>query len=155
MNIEVLEAPDVSNRVDFLRRLGKLETSVCLDKVKERLKHLNLWTDEDAEAVKGEFLRFAALTFLTDRELVPTKKIDEFWHTFLIYTRMYKEWCEVNWGEGWFLHHTPGHKGDGSWEFTRDLAKRVYGVTWIESAMADSCGCAIPPPRPGVTAMFK
>lgn len=150
MNINVLEGTTsfVTNRADFISRLGKLETSVCLDKVKDRLKHLHLWSDEEAEEAKIDFIRFAGLAQLTQKELVPTKRIDEFWHTFLIYTKMYKEWCELNWGEDWFFHHQPGHKGDGSWEFTKNLAKQVYGVTWEESAMADSCGCSIPNPRP-------
>jgi hypothetical protein len=147
-------AKAVTDPNDLKRRIQKLGSSVCIDKVKDRLKQGHLWTEEEAEATKEDFIRFAALTFLSDKELVPTKKIDEFWHTFLIFTRMYKEWCEMNWGSGWFLHHTPGHTGDASWEFTRDLAKDVYGVEWIDSAMAASCGCAIPPPDPAGQ-MFK
>lgn len=140
-------ASAIKDPAEFAERLAKLESAVCLDKVKDRLKHIHLWSDETAEESKQEFLRFAALTFLSDRELVPTKRIDEFWHTFLIFTQMYKKWCETNWGPGWFLHHTPGHKGDGSWEHTRELGREVYGVDWVDSAMADSCGCAIPPPQ--------
>jgi hypothetical protein len=139
----------VSDPPDFLNKLKKLDDP-CLDKVRDRLKATHLWSEEEANDARRDFIRFAALTYLRPpgMELVPTKKIDAFWHTFLIFTQMYQKWCNENWGQGWFLHHVPGHKGDGSWEATRDLALDVYGVEWQDSAMADSCGCNIPPPEP-------
>lgn len=133
----------------FGERLRKLDTSVCLDKIEDRLMRLHFWDQEEAAAVREDFIRFSALTFVEPTlQIVPTKKIDEFWHAFIIYTQMYKEWCEKNWGEGFFFHHVPGHKGDGSWEKTRSLAKSIYGVEWVDSAQAQSCGCSIPNPTP-------
>ncbi len=138
----------VGNLRLFQERLVRLDTSVCLDKVEDRLKRMHFWDDDEARQAREDFVRFAALTYLRpDSEIIPTKKIDEFWHAFIIYTQMYKEWCDKNWDER-FFHHVPGHKGDGSWEMTRDLARRIYGVDWQDSAQALSCGCNIPNPRP-------
>jgi hypothetical protein len=133
----------------FEAKLEKLNNTVCLDKIEDRLMRVHFWNKEEAAAVREDFVRFAGLTFLRPQiEIVPTKKIDEFWHTFLIFTQMYLDWCEKNWGPNFFFHHVPGHKGDGSWEMTRDLARNVYGVEWKDSAQALSCGCNIPNPKP-------
>lgn len=144
------EAPRLVGNVSaFQEKLEKLNTSVCLNKIEDRLMRLHFWNAEEAAQVRDDFVRFAALTYVSPQlEIVPTKKIDQFWHTFLIFTQMYKEWCEKNWGAGYFFHHVPGHKGDGSWEMTKDLARRLYGVDWQDSAQALSCGCSIPPPEP-------
>lgn len=133
----------------FKSRLELLNNSVCLEKIEERLMRLHFWEKDEAAEVRKDFIRFSALTFVAPAlQLVPTRKIDEFWHAFIIYTQMYKEWCDKNWGEGTFFHHVPGHLGDASWEKTKVLAKQIYGVDWHDSAQALSCGCAIPNPRP-------
>jgi hypothetical protein len=38
------------------------------------------------------------------------EKIDEMWHTFLLFTRDYAEFCDRYFGL--FLHHVPGEDGD-------------------------------------------
>jgi hypothetical protein len=147
------EAPELIGDVNAYReKLEKLNTSVCLDRIEDRLMRVHFWDAAEAAAVREDFVRFAALTYVRPQlEIVPTKKIDEFWHTFLIFTQMYREWCDKNWGEDFFFHHVPGHKGDGSWEMTKDLGLRIYGVEWQDSAQALSCGCNIPNPKPAAT----
>ena len=146
------EAPAILGDVNaFYEKLEKLNNSVCLDKIEDRLMRIHFWNAEEAAEVRKDFIRFAALTYVRPQlEIVPTKKIDEFWHAFIIYTQMYKEWCDINFGDS-FFHHVPGDKGDGSWEMTKDLAARLYGVEWQDSAQALSCGCNIPNPKPAAT----
>ncbi len=147
------KAPSIVGDIGaFQEKLERLNTSVCLDKIEDRLKRIHFWDEEEAAAIREDFVRFAALTYVRPQlEIVPTKRIDEFWHAFIIYTQMYKEWCDINFGPDVFFHHVPGHKGDGSWEMTRELARQIYGVEWHESAQALSCGCNIPNPKPAAT----
>lgn len=61
-----------------------------------------------AEAVEDLFsdvLRFLACAAWHKERITPTKLIDEAWHEFILFTRVYGEFCEKAFGR--FIHHTP------------------------------------------------
>lgn len=57
------------------------------------------------EAV-AEFKRFLILVATQDKPLAVTNKsVDHLWHTFLIHSKSYADFCEEAFGE--FIHHQP------------------------------------------------
>lgn len=36
---------------------------------------------------------------------IPTPEVDDVWHNFILHTRLYHEYCLINFGE--FIHHNP------------------------------------------------
>lgn len=80
-------------------------------------------TDEDAEKIFKEMLRFFWLSsYSDDRELsaIDTSQtvIDEMWHTFILHTIDYGEFCLKYFGQ--FIHHRPST----SEEIARSNAER-------------------------------
>jgi len=135
----------VSSNPEFEGFVKKLESG-NLDFVKKRLQDQHNWKESGSEQARLDFLRFMSLTKLVKEQLVPSVQVDEFWHSFILFTKEYKSWCENNWGDGEFLHHQPGHKeDDGTWERTCQLMHQVYGVEWAPKHKADSC--YTPPPQ--------
>jgi hypothetical protein len=64
------------------------------------------WSEEEADAAEQEYRRFLALKLAyPDREIVPNKIVDQFWHQHILDTRQYAEDCDQVFGQ--FLHHFP------------------------------------------------
>lgn len=64
------------------------------------------WSVEKCEAVEVGYKRFLALKrFYPDREIVPNKDVDVFWHQHILDTEKYARDCEALFGA--FLHHYP------------------------------------------------
>lgn len=62
--------------------------------------------EEDlAERVMDQALAFLATSAASDEQLAPSPTVDIGWHTFLLYTREYSEFCDRVAGR--FLHHVP------------------------------------------------
>ncbi|WP_317201308.1 hypothetical protein [Janthinobacterium sp.] len=133
---------------EFSGRFNNLCSSE-LGFVKERLKKICLWTEEDAEEARKDFLRFVSLTFVTTETIVPSKQVDEFWHNFILFTRPYVDWSESHWGRGVYLHHNPGHIPGKAWEHTQGMVLDIFGANWPHDAQAASC-CSPPPPEPAL-----
>lgn len=77
---------------------------------------------------------------------VPDKSIDDMWHTFLLFTREYKAFCEEYLGQ--FVHHQPvGGFPPQTYTETRALAVQLFGSLdqefWPDKAKAD-CGSGTP-----------
>jgi len=54
-----------------------------------------------------EVIKF--LTLVADhegRQLTPSSRVDLAWHEFILFTRVYIEFCEQNFGR--YIHHEPG-----------------------------------------------
>src|SRR5437870_4406630 len=61
----------------------------------------------EADSLERELKRFLVLRALNpDIPYGMTGKVDEFWHTFILFTRDYQRFCEEV--AGTFLHHDPG-----------------------------------------------
>jgi hypothetical protein len=77
---------------------------------------------------------------------VTSDPIDRMWHTFLLFTKDYKEFCEDNLGV--FINHEPfEHAAPEAYIETRAFAEKYFGnldgELWSVQAKADcSSGCA-------------
>lgn len=93
---------------------------------------------EDAERHVFELRRFLALCALNDGPAYGMRgQIDEAWHTFIIFTREYSEFCQAVAGR--FLHHRP-NTDSGSGPSGLDAYQRFlsdYERTFREPAPAD------------------
>jgi len=52
-----------------------------------------------------EFLRFVSLHFVNMKKMTPPPSIENFWHSFILHTKLYREFCERNLGRP--LDHDP------------------------------------------------
>lgn len=104
------------------------------------------WSPGQCNAVEEEYKRFLALKrAYPDREIVPDRLVDTFWHQHILDTAKYAADCEVLFGG--FLHHYPyfGMNGEEDYanlctafEETRDLYERHFGG-WNWSASSAKC----------------
>ena len=97
------------------------------------------WSPDQCDAVEKEYKRFLALKrAYQDREIVPDRLVDTFWHQHILDTAKYAADCEVLFGA--FLHHYPyfGMNGDEDYanlctafDETRRLSQRHFGdASW-------------------------
>jgi hypothetical protein len=64
------------------------------------------WTLEKARSVEVWYRRFLFLSYkYPEKQLVPTKEIDVFWHTHILHTQKYMEDCQSLFG--YYFHHEP------------------------------------------------
>ncbi len=77
-----------------------------LDNVREFLIFRNKISQDEARRMQVEFLRFVALIIdQNDTDVVPSPKVDQFWHAFILHTRQYTDFCNRH--LGFYLHHLP------------------------------------------------
>lgn len=102
------------------------------------------WTVEKCDAVEIDYKRFLALKrAYPDREIVPNREVDHFWHQHILDTERYAEDCEALFGV--FLHHYPyfGMRGEDDYanlctafSETQALYERHFGGKGGVSASA-------------------
>lgn len=122
---------DVSQMTDKqIRTLEELE-QYDLSFVEERLKsHQLLEEDIVPKAIEG-FKRYIGLAMLGHKHVsVPNKAVDEVWHTFLLYTKEYADFCKQLCG--YFIHHCPENSvyatsSETSDSLTSELYFRYFG----------------------------
>jgi hypothetical protein len=60
-----------------------------------------------ADMHECELKRYLAICAILDEEIGMRGDIDQFWHTFIFFTRQYLAFCYLIAGEGNFIHHAP------------------------------------------------
>lgn len=60
---------------------------------------------EIAAQYEKEFKKFILLKFAQKRRYGMNGKVDDYWHTFIVHTEEYQEFCDKLFGR--FLHHRP------------------------------------------------
>ena len=106
-------------------------------------------TKEDAANCFEALKQFLVVCSMTPGSKLVSEPIDQMWHTFLLFTKDYKAFCEEYLGR--FIHHTPnGGFPKETYANTLALAKelfvRVDEKFWLENADCDpgsgaSSGC--------------
>ncbi|MER6829783.1 hypothetical protein ABT352_27640 [Streptosporangium sp. NPDC000563] len=106
--------------------------------------------DHPAHADRAEQIMEQALSFLTacgarpGARLAPSAIVDIGWHTFLMYTREYAEFCQRIAGR--FIHHTPDTPGipapPESNAATTATVMRELGLPVIPDLWAHSTTCS-------------
>lgn len=112
-----------------------------------------------AERVMDQALAFLFACATATTALKPSKLVDVGWHTFVLYTQEYAEFCDRVAGR--FIHHIPDD-GDGApearsadpWQTTAAIVAAGYVVDapmWEREGNCSQChnGCSDdPPPDP-------
>lgn len=104
---------------------------------------------EEADSAAQQYRQFLKIIAMYPKKsIVPTKLIDEVWHTHILDTAKYAEDCQEIFG--YFLHHFPylGMRGSEDVEEwmaahaeTRDLFARHFNVVLSSNAMECGGGC--------------
>ena len=68
------------------------------------------FTRDLAAATLTETLVYLQAVSMSSQPLAPSKLVDSGWHTFLLYTREYTDYCNLNFGQ--YIHHCPNENAD-------------------------------------------
>lgn len=100
------------------------------------------WTNEQCDSAEKDYVEFLALKrAYPEKEIVPTKTMDLFWHQHILDTAKYYEDCQTIFG--YFLHHYPyfGMNGEqdeqnliNAFEETKELYKYHFGKNYLGEA---------------------
>lgn len=100
-----------------------------------------------ADRIVDQALAFLGACAVATAPLSPSKQVDIGWHTFILYTRDYAEFCDRIAGR--FIHHIPTDDSQepagpvGAWETTAAIVAAGYTVDaaiW-EDAKGQCTGC--------------
>jgi hypothetical protein len=85
-------------------------------------------TPAQSEEVWTAWKQFAATCHLMEGRKTTSKPVDDMWHTFLLHSRSYAEFC-AKFLDGHFLHHEPSadEESPAYYEKTRGFAEAVFG----------------------------
>lgn len=112
-------------------------------------------TEHDTDTATAERIMDQALAYLgacavTTAPLSPSKQVDIGWHTFILYTRDYAQFCEHIAGR--FIHHVPTDDETATthaaapWETTASIVAAGFIVDaplWEDATKCSQChnGC--------------
>ena len=96
----------------------------AIDKIVHRIAQSGV---EKASECFQECLKFLSLCVSRPEEFfVPSAKVDEAWHEFVLCTREYTQHCAHEYGT--YIHHDPSDEPDlGGYERTREALKAQFG----------------------------
>lgn len=64
------------------------------------------WSKKRADEVEKQYQAFFIVMYRYQEDIhIPTKDIDSFWHTHILFTKKYSEDCEYIFGK--YIHHSP------------------------------------------------
>lgn len=87
---------------DALRYLSELNLQYVVRRIVKGLK----WELEEAEEAVRKYKNFLMLRCLyPELSIIPTRAIDEAWHSHILYTREYTQDCQRIFGK--YMHHNP------------------------------------------------
>jgi hypothetical protein len=98
---------------------------------------------EDALACFNAWKQFMALTASRrPGSGIPSGPIDEMWHTALVFTKPYREFCTTYLGR--FVDHNPQeHSNPAGYEATLDAARVLFGDLDVRFWTTDGACCGI------------
>ncbi|HEY1903072.1 MAG TPA: hypothetical protein VGG56_11600 [Terracidiphilus sp.] len=103
--MNVTRMPGTKREIVLDRRIAELE-SYDMWFVSERIRRNGVVPSSEIEASIAIFKRFAALFAVGYTDLnMPMAFVDEVWHTFILFTEEYANFCSCYLGK--FLHHKP------------------------------------------------
>lgn len=115
--------------------VASLDGDRCsLQPIRDQLAESGVIGAERLGQMETSFLQFAALTAVAEHPVCPSSYEDEFWHQFILNTRLYNTWCLRHFGR--FLHHRPGKQTDFTVQYTQALKAKYFSV---DSRLAATC----------------
>lgn len=146
------EPRDFTNRPPRAEMKSEQEVlSYRLPSLVERLRKELSLSEKEAGALFVDMLRFLYLCANDEkqRSFSPPHLIDEAWHTFIIFTKDYEQFCRQNFG--FFVHHVPltdeikklrpGVQGKATVEAARELFGELSKY-WVMNGPEDCDQCA-------------
>ena len=90
---------------------------------------------EFATRIMDQALAFLRATGQSHAPLSPSELVDIGWHTFILYTREYAEFCDRV--AGHFIHHLPNDDGEGEGEPEELVARTTAAIRKLGFAVDD------------------
>lgn len=122
----------------FIDDINAIDFSMLRIKIQDKEDGLG-WSEEQTKDAEIEYKKFLALKRIyPEKDIVPNKPIDDFWHQHILDTQKYAEDCEIIFG--YFLHHYPyfGIKDEqdkqnliDAFEETKILYRENFGTYYI------------------------
>lgn len=101
----VADTPFIDKKSIFMNDIFNLDLSMIKMKLQDAEEGKG-WTPQFCDEVEIEYKRFLALKrIFPDKDIVPNKYVDAFWHQHILDTQKYAEDCEALFGS--FIHHYP------------------------------------------------
>lgn len=89
----------------FMEDINAIDFTMVKQKIQDEEEGLS-WSAAQCDDAENEYKRFLALKrSYPEKEIVPNKQVDLFWHQHILDTQKYAEDCENIFG--YFLHHFP------------------------------------------------
>ncbi len=109
----------------------------------------DIYTAEEIDAVEDEYKKYIAMCIAHPRLNFPiSKKVDDLWHTHLLFTQDYHKMCQEQ--AGHFIHHRPKILDDEAglktaFSDTLEYYTRAFGTpdkTYWDEVVCKSANCA-------------
>lgn len=119
--------------------------------VRERIIEKRILPEDVVDEAIYEFRKFFALFYLVSGEVkslgIPSKAVDEVWHNFILFTRLYTKFCKETVGK--YMHHKPGTSytpinGKEAADNFRKYYRVYFGELpsiWTSKSWCDSSAC--------------
>ena len=78
------------------------KTPILIEKLVEKC-HID---EKDVPIAFEELLKYLFVNAKSEKKLTPSIRIDDIWHEFILFTKLYANFCEKEYG--FFIHHRPG-----------------------------------------------
>lgn len=131
----------------FLKDISEIDFTMIKRKLQDTEEGLG-WTVEQCDSAEKDYIEFLALKrAYPEKEIVPTKTMDLFWHQHILDTAKYFEDCQIIFG--YFLHHFPyfGMNGEEDAQNLVDAfeeTKKLYLYHFNKNYLGEAPKCTTP-----------
>lgn len=145
MEIELVKENEVLTM--FMIDIENTDFTMVKLKIQDKDEGLG-WTADQCDEAEFEYKRFLALKrTYPEKDIVPNKMVDMFWHQHILDTKKYAEDCELIFG--YFMHHFPyfGMKDEQDMQNLVDAfeeTKELYHLHFGQSFTGEAPKCTSP-----------
>ena len=128
----------------FMEDIHAIDFTMVKLKLQDKEEGLG-WDSAECDEAAAEYKKFLALKrSYPEKEIVPNKQVDLFWHQHILDTQKYAEDCETVFG--YFLHHFPyfGMKDKQDMQNLIDAfeeTKELYALHFTSELTGDAPKC--------------
>lgn len=131
----------------FMDDIEAIDFTMVKLKIRDNEEGLG-WSAAQSDAAELEYQKFLALKrTYPEKEIVPNKMVDLFWHQHILDTRKYAEDCQTIFG--YFMHHFPyfGMKDEQDMQNLVDAfeeTKELYQLHFSDEFTGEAPKCKAP-----------
>jgi len=131
----------------FMTDINEIDFTMVKLKLQDKEEGLG-WTAEKCNEAELEYKRFLALKrTYPEKDIVPNKMVDMFWHQHILDTKKYAEDCKIIFG--YFMHHFPyfGMRDERDMQNLIDSfeeTKKLYGFHFEQDYVGEAPKCTAP-----------